>query len=175
SVRPNNRLPHPGLCTAGGDGCPADLPYVFSGYMGNYDAMKVDFEHSENVHSGETAVKISYSAVDNWFGLGYVDPPNDWGDMLGGYNVEGAKTFSFWARASRVGVRANMGFGLLEPDNKFYDTAIKMKERNLSTEWTKYTYDVRDLDLSCIRSGFVIFSTGVGAPFDIYIDDIVFE
>ncbi|MCH2215110.1 MAG: hypothetical protein MK086_08075 [Flavobacteriales bacterium] len=152
-----------------------NLPYTFSGYMGNYDAMEVDFNHSENVHSGETAVKISYSAVDNWFGLGYVDPPNDWGDMLGGYNIEGAKTFSFWARASRVGVRANMGFGLIKPDNKFYDTAIKMKERNISTEWTKFTYDVRDLDLSCIRSGFVIFSNGIGTPFDIYIDDIVFE
>ncbi len=74
-----------------------NLPYAFSAYMGNYEAMEVDLNHTEKPQSGKSCIKISYHASDDWYGLGCVDPPNDWGDMLGGYDISGAKTFSFWA------------------------------------------------------------------------------
>jgi hypothetical protein len=55
------------------------------------------------------------------------------------------------------------------------DTAKKLTDLMLSNEWTKYTIKTNKLDLSCIRSGFVIFSSGEGMTHEIYIDEIVFE
>ena len=45
----------------------------------------------------------------------------------------------------------------------------------LSTQWEKYTIELKKEDLSCIRTGFVLFSGGNGKPYEIYLDDIVFE
>jgi hypothetical protein len=41
--------------------------------------------------------------------------------------------------------------------------------------WEKYTIKIKKEDLSCIRTGFVLFSGGNGSPYEIYLDDIVFE
>ena len=50
------------------------------------------------MYSGDTAIKITYDARDNWYGVAFVDPANDWGDILGGYDISGATTLSFWAK-----------------------------------------------------------------------------
>lgn len=59
--------------------------------MGNYEAMEIDLEHQGEVYDGDASLRISYDAKDNWYGVGFVDPPSDWGNMLGGYNLTGAK------------------------------------------------------------------------------------
>jgi len=152
-----------------------NLPFTPSGHMGNYKAMEVDLNHQEDVHSGNTAIKIRYNARNDWYGVGFVDPANDWGDILGGYDLSGAKTFSFWAKAGDDNVKATIGFGLIGKDKPFPDTAKKSKEIILNTEWKKYTIKIKKLDLSCIRSGLVVFSSSNGFTQDIYIDDVVFE
>ncbi len=152
-----------------------ELPYAVSGYMGNYKAMSVDVDHTENVHSGKTAIKITYNAVGGWYGIAFQDPANDWGDILGGYDIHGAKTFSFWAKANAWDVKATVGFGLIDKDKPFPDTAKKSMSVVIDKQWKKYTIKIKREDLSCIRSGFVLFSNGNGSPYEIYIDDIVFE
>ena len=152
-----------------------DLPYVPSGYMGNYKAMEVDLNHKEEVHSGESAIEISYKELSGWYGLAFVDPANDWGDILGGYNISGAKTFSFWAKSEFSGVTAKIGFGLIDDDKPFPDTAKKSVEIELTSEWKKYSIKIKKLDLSCIRSGLVLFTNADGSKHKIYIDDVVFE
>lgn len=152
-----------------------DLPYAPSAYMGNYQAMTVDLDQKEEVHSGETALKITYNQTSNWYGFGMVDPANDWGDILGGYDISGAKTFSFWAKANITNVKINVGFGLIDEDQAYPDSAKKMQEIVLTKSWKKYTIKTKGLDLSCIRSGFVLFSSADGFDHEIYIDDIVFE
>ncbi|WP_299112664.1 glycoside hydrolase family 2 TIM barrel-domain containing protein [uncultured Winogradskyella sp.] len=152
-----------------------ELPYLPSGYMGNYKAMDVDLNSKDEAHTGKTSIKISYNAVGDWYGLAFVDPANDWGDILGGYNISGAKTFSFWAKASFDDVYATIGFGLIDADKPFPDTAKKSIEIKLTNQWKKYTIKTKKLDLSCIRSGLVLFSNGNGFPYKIYIDDVVFE
>ena len=52
--------------------------------------LEVDLDNTEAVHSGKTAIKISYNARDNWYGVGFVDPANDWGGLLGGYDLSRA-------------------------------------------------------------------------------------
>ncbi|MCB0458321.1 MAG: hypothetical protein KDC78_09720 [Aequorivita sp.] len=152
-----------------------NLPYVPSAYMGNYKDIEVDLDNTETVKTGGTAIKISYRAKNGWYGVGFVDPPNDWGDILGGYNISGAKTFSFWAKAGYNNLKVEVGFGLIGGDKPFIDTSKKMTALYLTDEWKKYTIKTKRLDLSCIRSGFVIFSSGEGMSHEIYIDEIVFE
>lgn len=152
-----------------------DLPYAPTGYMGNYKALNVDLNEKREVHSGETAIKITYSEESDWYGIAFVDPANDWGEILGGYDISGAKTFSFWAKSKFSGVVVRLGFGLIESDKAYPDTAIKLEEIKLNSEWTKYTFKIKREDLSCIRSGLVMFASSYGYPQTIYIDDVVFE
>jgi len=150
-------------------------PYFASGYMGNYKAITVDLENKEDVKEGESSMKIAYKAFDNWYGLALVDPANDWGDIAGGYDLSGAKTFSFWAKASKKNVEVKIGFGMITDDKPFPDTAIKTIDVKLKTSWKKYSIKLDDVDLSCIRSGLVLYSSSIGLPQDIYLDEVVFE
>ena len=152
-----------------------DTPYIPSGLMGNYEAISVDLNNKEDVHSGSSSIKISYAADHNWYGVGFVDPPNDWGDRLGGYAINDATTFSFWAKSSVNNLTTKIGFGLIGKDKPYPDTAKKSIEIKLKTKWKKYTIDLKKLDLSCIRSGLVLFSSSYGSPHAIYLDDVVFE
>lgn len=152
-----------------------ELPYLPTGYMGNYQAMTVDTKHTQEVYAGNYAIKISYKERSGWYGLAFVDPKNDWGDILGGYAIEDAKQFSFWAKSDFDGVFATIGFGLIENDKPFPDTSKKSKEIELTSKWKKYTLNVKRADLRCIRSGLVIFSSSSGAFQNIYIDEVVFE
>ncbi|NCQ58740.1 MAG: hypothetical protein GW794_13005, partial [Flavobacteriales bacterium] len=145
------------------------------GYMGNYEKITVDLENKEDVKVGKSSMKIAYKAFDNWYGLAFVDPANDWGDIAGGYDISGAKTFSFWAKASKKNVEVKIGFGMITDDKPFPDTAIKTIDVKLKTSWKKYEIKLKDLDLSCIRSGLVLYSSSIGLPQDIFIDDVVFE
>ena len=151
-----------------------ESPYNPTGFMGNYKALSVNMSSKEEVQSGITAIKISYKDDHDWYGIGFVDPKNDWGDVAGGYEIIGAKTFSFWAKVSTP-LTATIGFGLIGNDKPFPDSTKKSIEVKLTTKWKKYTINVKKLDLSCIRSGLVLFSSGQGTPHDIYIDNVVFE
>jgi hypothetical protein len=150
-------------------------PYSPSAHMGNYKVMTVDIHNQEDVQSGTSAIKISYNQEYDWYGVGFVDPANDWGDILGGYDISGAKKFSFWAKASKEKVVATIGFGLIDKNKAFPDTAKKSIEIMLTTRWKKYSLKTKNLDLSCIRSGLTLFSSANNFPQDIYIDNIVFE
>ncbi|MAD98079.1 MAG: hypothetical protein CMB99_12205 [Flavobacteriaceae bacterium] len=152
-----------------------NMPYTPSAYMGNVKGMQVDMAHTKNVKSGKTAIELKYTESKNWYGLGLVDPANDWGDILGGYDISGARTFSFWAKASYKGVKAKIGFGMIEQNKKYPDSAIKTEEFVLTDQWKKYTIKTKRLNLSHIRSGFVLFAAANGFQHTIYLDDIVFE
>jgi hypothetical protein len=150
-------------------------PYFATAYMGDMKFMKVDTENKDRVHSGMSCLKISYDNTGGWFGLGLVDPPDDWGDKPGGYNVTGATKYSFWAKASSENVTGTFGYGLVDKGKPYYDTDKKSIKINLTTEWKKYEINISKEDLRCIRSGFVLYSGGNGEAFSIWIDDIVFE
>ncbi|MEW4923253.1 glycoside hydrolase family 2 TIM barrel-domain containing protein [Algibacter sp. 2305UL17-15] len=150
-------------------------PYAPSAYMGNIESISVDMHHKYGVHSGKASLKIAYNLEHDWYGLGLVDPANDWGEILGGYDLTGATKFSFWAKASKKNVTATIGFGLIGKDKPFPDTAKKSIEVKLGTTWKKYSIKLKKLDLSCIRSGLVVFSSSYGSPQDIYLDDVIFE
>jgi hypothetical protein len=149
--------------------------YFPTAYMGDFKDLKVDMEFKDHKYSGTASMKITYTNNGGWFGLGLVDPPDDWGDRPGGFNLSGAKKFTFWAKASSDKATGTFGYGMIDKGKPYYDTDKKSIKITLTNEWKKYEIDLTGADLRCIRSGFVLYSGGIGEPFSIWIDDIMFE
>ncbi|MDB5272254.1 MAG: glycosyl hydrolase family 2, barrel domain [Chitinophagaceae bacterium] len=153
-----------------------DLPYIPSAYMGDFQYMRVDAENKNFVKEGTASLRISYGNGGGWFGLGFVDPVNDWGDRAGGFDLTGAKKFTFWAKASSADAEATIGYGMIDKNKEFFDTDKQSKKILLTTEWKKYEINIpKSAGLRCIKSGLVIYSNAVGSPFSIYIDEVRFE
>ena len=113
------------------DGTP---PYAASGYMGNAGAIAMETS-ADAPHSGKSALKVQYKAADNWGGVVWQSPADDWGEKPGGFDLEGAKKLTFWARGAKGGEKVEFGFGLLDRDKKFYDTAKGKITETLTSDW----------------------------------------
>ena len=152
------------------DGAPRK--WYASGYMGNTGALKVDEACETMPHSGATCMKVEYNAADNWAGIFWQDPPNDWGEKPGGANLENADMLVFWARGEKGGEKVSFFMGGLK-DTKFRDTANrKLEDVVLRKTWTRYRIPLDGVDLSCIKTGFGFNFGGQGKPFAFYLDDI---
>lgn len=151
----------------------ANGPWYVSGYMGNTGAMKVDDRCAEKPHSGETCMKVEYSANDNWAGIFWQSPAGDWGDKQGGANLSKALTLVFWARGEKGGEKVSFFMGGIGKDKPFHDTANrKLENVVLKKEWTRYRIPLDGEDLSQIKTGFGFNFGGQGRPFAFYLDDI---
>ncbi len=147
-------------------------PWYVSGYMGNTGAMHVDDKCAEKPHSGEACMKVEYSAKDNWAGIFWQSPANDWGDKPGGANLSKADMLVFWARGEKGGEKVSFFMGGLK-DKPFSDTANrKLEDVVLRKEWTRYRIPLDGVDLSQIKTGFGFNFGGQGRPFAFYLDDI---
>ena len=154
----------------------ANNHYIPSGWMGNTAAVKMDDGCTDNPHGGKTCLRFEYSASDNWAGVVWQDPANDWGDQAGGYNLTGAKKLSFWARGDKGGETVTVKFGIIGSDKKFSDSGHgETPELKLTKEWKEYTIDLAGKDLTRIKSGFVWSLAGQGSPVVFYQDDIQFQ
>ncbi len=143
-----------------------------SGYMGNNGAMRLDEKCDEKPHSGETCLKVEYSANDNWAGVFWQSPANDWGDKAGGANLSKSSMLVFWARGEKGGEKVSFFMGGLK-DKAFSDTANrKLENVTLKKEWTRYRIPLDGEDLSYIKTGFGFNFGGQGRQFAFYLDDI---
>jgi hypothetical protein len=150
--------------------------YIPSGWMGNAKAVKMDEGCANNPHSGKTCLKFEYNANDNWAGVVWQDPANDWGDVDGGWNLTGAKKLTFWARGEKGDELISFKLGILGSDKKFPDSgSAELADTKLTKEWKKYTIELEGKDLSRIKTGFVWSLAGQGAPVVFYLDDMKFE
>ncbi|MGI9519971.1 MAG: glycoside hydrolase family 2 TIM barrel-domain containing protein [Pirellulaceae bacterium] len=169
-------------------GAQAELPFVVydepasstafaaSGWMGNTGAISLDDGCKDNPHAGEHCLKFGYSSGGNWGGVVWQNPPDDWGDKPGGFDLTGATKLTFWARGAEGGEKMKFGFGLLGRDKTHFDTGKKeTDEISLTTEWQQYSIDLTDLDLARIKTGFYWTLAGQGKPLEFYLDDIMFE
>lgn len=151
-------------------------PYTPSGWMGNTAALKLDERWATRPHSGKTCVRIDYTAADQWAGIAWQHPENDWGDKPGGWDLAGAKHLSVWLRGETGTETVTVELGILGGDKKFPDTA-KAKQENikLSTDWRQVRLDVAGKDVTRIKTGLVISVPGAGKPTTIYLDDCKYE
>ena len=78
-----------------------------SGWMGDYGDLKINQASTEMPRSGNTCIKITYSAKMSqgagWAGIYWQQPANNWGEKKGGYDLTGATKLTFWARGAAGG------------------------------------------------------------------------
>jgi hypothetical protein len=148
-------------------------PYAPTGWMGNHKAVTMDEKCATQPHAGATCAKFEYTSGEGWAGVVWQDPPNDWGDRPGGYDLAGAARLTFWARGDAGGEKVKFGFGLIAKDRKFPDSAKgDTGDVVLTNEWKEYSIDLAGKDLKRIKTGFYWTLGATGKPVTFYLDDI---
>jgi hypothetical protein len=152
-----------------------------SGWMGDYGDIKMDLVCKENPRSGNSCIKIVYSAKSTqgggWIGIYWQQPANNWGDRRGGYDLTGAKKLTFYAKGG-IGGEKISEFKIGGISGEFPDSdSVAIGPIELKTVWTKYTIDLTGRDLSNIIGGFCFAASKDDNPngFTIYLDDIIYE
>lgn len=154
-----------------------DAPtYVPTGWMGNVKALALEPNCTNKPHSGKTCFQIDYKDTKDWGGVVWQSPPDDWGDLPGGFDLTGAKRLVFWARGDHGGEVVSFEFGLLGADKKYPDTASgKLNKAALTKDWKRYEIELLGKDLSRIKTGFCFVVAAEGSPIRFYLDDVTFE
>ena len=151
------------------------MPWVPSGWMGNVDDLTLDGDYADNTQSGTAAIRMRYTGTFNWVGVAWQDPPNNWGDQDGGFDLTGASAVELWARGEYGGEKVTFGVGLLASDRAYPDSSIQKTETiALTSEWQRYRVSLEGKDLSSLKTGFVVTLQGRRSPVTIYLDSIRF-
>lgn len=154
--------------------------FIASGWMGDYDAVRIDSGNRDNPHSGATCLKITYTGEltqgAGWVGVFWQNPENNWGSKDGGFNLSEAKKLTFWARGEKGGEKLEFKVGGITgayPDSDM----IGVGPLELTPEWKQYVIDLDGLDISYISGGFVWAASRMDNPdgFTVYLDDILYE
>jgi hypothetical protein len=170
-ITPGQKLELPAAVYAEGG---EEVPWIPSGYMGNTGAVKVNLGWVKEPKAGVSCIKVDYTAADEWAGVVWQDPINDWGDAAGGYDLSGATALEFWARGEQGGEVLEFGFGVLGSDKKYPDSgSASLKGVRLTDDWRKYRIELDDsTDLQRIKTGFFWSVAGQGKPVTFYLDEI---
>ncbi|MGA2034093.1 MAG: glycoside hydrolase family 2 TIM barrel-domain containing protein [Thermoguttaceae bacterium] len=151
------------------------MPYNPSGWMGNTKAIQMEVDCTENPHAGAHCLKFTYADNDNWAGVVWQHPANDWGEKPGGYDLTGAEKLVFWARGGDGGEKITFGYGVLGNDKKYHDSSKGEILVTLTKEWKEYSIDLNERDLGRIKSGFMWSLAGQGKPLTFYLDGIQYK
>jgi hypothetical protein len=151
------------------------MPWVPSGWMGGTDDLTLDGMFGERPQSGHASIRIRYEGTYGWAGIAWQDPANNWGDQDGGYDLTGATELELWARGEYGGEKISIGVGLIGSDKPHPDSGMmKIDGVELSREWQRFVVPLNKIDLTSIKTGFVVTLTGRQSPVTIYLDSIRF-
>ena len=151
------------------------MPWAPSGWMGGVESLTLDGANTENPHAGSASIKMRYEGKFGWVGVAWQHPANDWGDQEGGFDLSGATELELWARGEYGGEKIKIGVGLLKTDREYPDSGITSVDGIVLTrEWQRYTISLEKIDLSSLKTGFVITTTGRSSPVTLYLDSIRF-
>lgn len=154
----------------------AHMLWVPSGWMGNIDQLSLDGSNTTQPYAGKAALKIRYTGKFGWAGIAWQHPPNNWGELAGGFDLTGANQLELWARGEYGGEKVGFGVGLIGSDKSQPDSAMtKVDDIVLTHTWQRYTVPLAGLDLSSIKTGFVVTLRGRRTPVTIYLDNIRFK
>ncbi|MFK7768553.1 MAG: glycoside hydrolase family 2 TIM barrel-domain containing protein [Mariniblastus sp.] len=149
--------------------------FIPSGFMGSADAIKVDSVNTTDPAKGKHCMKVTYSKDDEWGGVVWQSPENDWGDKEGGLNLTGAKRLRFKVRGESGGEKIKFGVGVIGREKDYFDTTKKEIEFTLTSEWQECEIKLEGEDLTRIKTAFFWSAAAEGKPFTFYLDEIVFE
>ena len=152
------------------------MPWVPSGWMGQTEALSLDGRSTDDPHSGDAAIKIRYAGEFGWAGVAWQHPPNNWGNAPGGFDLAGASELELWARGAWGGETVAFGVGLNESPKPHPDSGRVVRDDIVLThQWKRYSVPLEGVDLSSIKTGFVVTLEGRQSPVTIYLDDIRFK
>ena len=173
---------------AASKGYPAALPltvyseaaeasgYIPSGWMGDTKAIQLDPAWADRPQSGKSCLRCKFNANKGWGGVAWQNPPNDWGDRAGGYDLTRAKKLTFFARGEQGGEIVSFEFGVIPHNKKFADTGKgRLEQVVLGKEWQRYEIPIANQDLTRIKTGFVWTVASRGQPVVFYLDNILWE
>ncbi len=152
------------------------MPWAPSGWMGAIESLTLDGDYAKNPHEGKACIEMRFvGEVGTWVGVAWQHPPNNWGDREGGYDLTGAKYLELWARGKYSTEKISIAVGLLGQDKAHPDSGKTTAEDIVLTrEWQRYRIRLKKLDLSSIKTGFVVVLSGHGSPVTVYLDSIRF-
>ncbi len=160
-----------------------DNHYVPSGFMPNGNCLEFNDSWREGCYEGSSCIKTVYDVEcsrndQQWAGIYWLNPANNWGSRKGGFDLTGAEKLTFWAKGEKGGERIEevVVGGISGGDYPDSDSAM-IGPVILTNEWRQYTIDLRGKDLSYISGGFS-WSTNVkvnpeGCIF--YLDSVQYE
>jgi Glycosyl hydrolases family 2, TIM barrel domain len=150
--------------------------YIPSGWMGDIKAIQLDPAWTDRPQSGKTCLRCKFNANKGWGGVAWQNPPNDWGDRAGGYDLTRAKKLTFFARGEQGGEIVSFEFGVIRHNKKFADTGEgRLEKVVLGKEWQRYEIPITNQDLTRIKTGFVWTVASRGQPVVFYLDNILWE
>jgi hypothetical protein len=154
--------------------------YTPSGWLGDYDAIR-RITWDINPHSGKDCQRFRYTGRTpqgaGWAGVYWQNPVNNWGNVKGGFNLNGAKKLTFWVRGEKGDERI-VHFGMGGISGQYPDSCkAEIGPILLTTEWKEYSIDLAGKDLSYISGGFYWMTDRISNPdgATIYLDDIAYE
>ncbi|MBF0522140.1 MAG: hypothetical protein HQL24_03680 [Candidatus Omnitrophica bacterium] len=156
--------------------------FIPSGFMPNGKCLSFEDGWMLDCHSGKTCIKVVYDIAcsnndQRWAGIYWLNPPNNWGNRKGGFNLTGAQKLVFWAKGDKGGenIEEFLVGGILGdyPDS----SKVTVGPVILTDQWREYTIDLRGKDLSYISGGFGWSANARANPQSctFYLDDIRFE
>ena len=151
--------------------------YSPTGRMGNKEALQFDDGWDLSPHSGKTCIYVRYAAPEDWVTVAWQNPGNNWGEVVGGYDLSKAKKLTFWAKGEDGGEKVEFSIGMEQSQ-----TAVSRDSMRASTgiirlrkDWRKYTLPIEEKDRSRLITGFLFRVEGQGKPVVFCLDDIQFE
>jgi len=157
-----------------------DNHFTPSGWMGDYQDLKVNDHWAEGSQPGEKSIRIDYVAKgsqgNGWTGIYWQNPPNNWGDKQGGYNLNGAQKVLFMAKGEKGDETVEFKMGGI--GGAFSDSASATTGPiKLTKSWKVYSIPLDGLELSSISGGFCWTATKADNPngLTLYVDNIRYE
>jgi exo-beta-1,3-glucanase (GH17 family) len=157
-----------------------EASYIPSGWMGDRRRITFDDCWRMQPHSGETAIRIAYSAAGSggkgWAGIYWQFPEDNWGNKPGGNDLRRYRAVTFYARGDRGGEHLVFLTGGI-PGRHGDSLGKREIAVTLTRDWRKYGIDLRGADLERVVGAFGWTATRAdnpkGATF--YLDDIQFD
>ena len=164
------------------DASSSENHYIPSGWMGDHKDIEMNLNCRTTPYEGAACIKFTYKATgsqgENWAGIYFLHPTDNWGMLDGGYNLSKAAKLLFYARGEKgTEVISEFKAGGIN-GGKYTDSAsASIFNIALTQDWKQYTIDLQGQDLSRIIGGFCWSADKERNPngMTFYLDDIRYE
>lgn len=158
-----------------------DVNFIPSGHMGDIHTIVLDPRCDQGQKFGKncTKVKFDFTLSDQWAGIYWQYPENNWGD-LPGYQLIGVKKLTFWAKGKNGGEKVEFKVGGIGSSDKKFRDSLPLQTTGLvelTSEWKQYEIPINSSNLESVISGFCCVTNWYNnrSSCEFYLDNIQYE